>query len=125
MEEPTKLVGQIQTADWVTFIPPVTLRGLVTERADRGLKVDYRSVWAFVQAEKLSFKKTVLASEQDRPDGARRRPQGKKYQPRIDPSRLVFIDETWAKTNLARRCGAGRLAASGSRPRRLSATGTP
>jgi transposase len=34
-----------------------TLRGLVTELADRGLKVDYRTVWSFVHAEKLSFKK--------------------------------------------------------------------
>jgi transposase len=34
-----------------------TLRGLVRELADRGLKVDYRSVWNFVKAEKLSFKK--------------------------------------------------------------------
>jgi transposase len=34
-----------------------TLRGLVAELADRGLKVDYRAVWNFVHAEKLSFKK--------------------------------------------------------------------
>ena len=35
-----------------------TLRGLVAELAEqRGLKVDYRSVWAFVHAEGLSFKK--------------------------------------------------------------------
>ena len=34
-----------------------TLRGLVGELATRGLKVDYRSVWEFVHAEKLSFKK--------------------------------------------------------------------
>jgi putative transposase len=34
-----------------------TLRGLVAELADRGLKVDYRSVWQFVHDEKLSFKK--------------------------------------------------------------------
>ena len=32
-----------------------TLRGLVAELAGRGLKVDYRSVWEFVHAEKLSF----------------------------------------------------------------------
>ena len=32
---------------------------------------------------------------------ARRRARWKKYQGRIDPSRLVFIDETWAKTNMA------------------------
>ena len=36
---------------------PFTLRGLVAELAGRGLKVDYRSVWNFVHAEKLSFKK--------------------------------------------------------------------
>ena len=34
-----------------------TLRGLVGELAARGLKVDYRTVWDFVHAEKLSFKK--------------------------------------------------------------------
>jgi putative transposase len=34
-----------------------TLRGLVAELGERGLKVDYRSVWNFVHAEKLSFKK--------------------------------------------------------------------
>jgi putative transposase len=39
-------------------------------------------------------KKTVLASEQDRPDVARRRAWWKKCQARIDPRRLVFIDET-------------------------------
>jgi putative transposase len=34
-----------------------TLRGLVAELAERGLKVDYRSVWESVHAEKLSYKK--------------------------------------------------------------------
>jgi len=34
-----------------------TLHGLVAELAARGLKVDYRTVWNFVHAEKLSFKK--------------------------------------------------------------------
>ncbi len=34
-----------------------TLRGLVAELAERGLKVDYRAVWDFVHAEKLSYKK--------------------------------------------------------------------
>jgi putative transposase len=32
---------------------------------------------------------------------ARRRAQWQKYQDRIDPARLVFIDETWTKTNMA------------------------
>jgi putative transposase len=34
-----------------------TLRSLVAELAGRGLKVDYRTVWAFVHREGLSFKK--------------------------------------------------------------------
>ena len=34
-----------------------TLRGLVAELAERGLKVDYRTVWKFVHSEGLSFKK--------------------------------------------------------------------
>ena len=34
-----------------------TLHGLVAELGARGLKVDYRSVWDFVHAEKLSYKK--------------------------------------------------------------------
>jgi hypothetical protein len=43
----------------------------------------------------------VLPSEQDRADVARFRARWKKYQGLIDPKRLVFIDETWAKTNMA------------------------
>jgi transposase len=42
---------------------------------------------------------------------ARRRARWKKYQSRLDPKRLVFIDETWAKTNMTRihgRCARGR-----------------
>ncbi len=48
-----------------------TLRGLVAELAERGLKVDYRSVWAFVHAEKLSFKKKPCGR---RTGSSRRRP---------------------------------------------------
>jgi transposase len=43
----------------------------------------------------------VLASEQDRPDIARRRARWKAHQNKLDPRRLVFIDETWVKTNMA------------------------
>ncbi len=78
-----------------------TLRGLVAELAERGLSVDYRTVWTFVHDEKLSYKKSQLALEQERPDVARRRAQWFKYQDRVDPARLVFIDETWTKTNMA------------------------
>ncbi|WCR06909.1 transposase [Paracoccus fistulariae] len=46
-------------------------------------------------------KKTALASEQERPDDARKRERWKAHQGSIDLKRLVFLDETWAKTNMA------------------------
>lgn len=52
-----------------------------------------------------ALKKTVFATEQNRPDVARRRDWWKRHQSKIDASRLVFIDETWAKTNMARTHG--------------------
>jgi hypothetical protein len=54
----------------------------------------------FVHAEGLSFKKTLLAEEQTRPDVARKRARWKTHQGRVAPSQLVFIDETWVKTNM-------------------------
>src|SRR5712675_922400 len=50
-------------------------------------------------------KKTLFATEQDRPDVARKRARWKTHQGRLDPARLVFIDETWAKTNMTRLRG--------------------
>ena len=38
-----------------------TLRGLVAELAERGVRVDYVQVWRFVHAEGLSFKKKRAA----------------------------------------------------------------
>ncbi len=48
-----------------------TLRGLVSELAERGLKVDYRTMWNFVHAENLSFKKN---RGRQRTGPSRRRP---------------------------------------------------
>ena len=56
--KPKKLSGQYR--DWLIErcrSGAFTLRGLVAELAERGLSVDYRSVWEFVHAEKLSYKK--------------------------------------------------------------------
>ena len=49
-----------ENAEWLRSrcrSAPFTLRGLVRELAERGLRVDYRSVWEFVHAEELTFKK--------------------------------------------------------------------
>ena len=43
----------------------------------------------------------MVAGERDRPDVARRRAQWTKYQDRVEAERLVFIDETWTRTDMA------------------------
>ena len=86
---------------------PITLRGLLAEWAERGIKTHPRAVWVFLHAEGLSLKKTLLPKEQTRTNIARRRKQWKAYQGRIARSRLVFIDETWVKTNMAPLRGWG------------------
>lgn len=50
-------------------------------------------------------KKTAHASEQDRPDILKRRQDWFNGQLDLDPEHLVFIDETWASTNMARTRG--------------------
>jgi transposase len=50
-------------------------------------------------------KKTAHAAEQDRPDVVKRRQEWFDGQIDLDPERLVFIDETWASTNMTRLHG--------------------
>jgi len=57
----------------------------------------------------VSKKKTLIAEEQDRPDVAEKRARWKSTQQEIDPDRLVFIDETWAKTNMTRTYGRSEV----------------
>jgi transposase len=53
-------------------------------------------------------KKVLRASEQDRGDVAQRRAEWRVQQAGLDPDRLVFLDETWAKTNMTRPRGRSR-----------------
>jgi putative transposase len=70
------LSQRIRTGDF-------TLRGLAAELAGRGLTVDYRSVWEFVHAEKLSFKKKRGGWRTRSPGrGAAARPVDKVSRPR-------------------------------------------
>jgi transposase len=52
-------------------------------------------------------KKTLFALEQTRTDIARKRQRWRSWQAGLDPRRLVFIDETWIKTNMAPLRGWG------------------
>lgn len=57
------------------------------------------------------LKKSLRASQQDRPDVAEARAQWHQRQLTLDAAHLVFIDETWAKDNMTRlrgRCRRGQ-----------------
>jgi len=51
-------------------------------------------------------KKTGHAAEQDRRDVLTQRWECFENQPDLDPDRLVFVDETWASTKMARTHGS-------------------
>ena len=55
--KPRLLAGDLR--DWLLerTTSDFTLRGLVAELAERGVKVDYVQVWRFAHSEGLSFKK--------------------------------------------------------------------
>ncbi len=57
----------------------------------------------------LTFKKKSLhAAEQERKDVAKARTEWREQQPRLTPSKLVFIDESSVKTNMTRRYGRAK-----------------
>ena len=69
---------------------------------DRGVMASAGTIWTFLDRCRLTFKKkTVHASEQDRPDVHKQREEWFEGQLDLDPAKLVFIDETWASTNMA------------------------
>jgi transposase len=57
------------------------------------------AAWADAQ------KKSLRAAEQDRPDVAKARADWRGNQPSLATGKLIFIDETWTKTNMVRLYG--------------------
>ncbi|WP_264598407.1 IS630 family transposase [Rhodoblastus acidophilus] len=87
--------------------PDMTISELLERlAAERGVKASRSTLWTFLDRCGLTFKKkTAHASEQSRPDILKRREDWLEGQLDLDPQRLVFIDETWASTNMARTRG--------------------
>lgn len=73
--------------------------------AERQHKAGLGLVWRFFDRHGISFKKSIRAAEQDRPDVAAARTAWAENRPKLDPERLVFIDETGTSTNMARLRG--------------------
>lgn len=57
----------------------------------------------------VAQKKSLRAAEQDRPDIAQARAEWRENQRSLDPRQLIFIDETWTKTNMVRLYGWAEL----------------
>ena len=87
-------------------VPDITLPELKHQLARKGAHVSVAALWRFCRRHNITRKeKTAHAAEQDRPDVLKRRRAWFEGQLDLDPARLVFIDETWASTNMARRYG--------------------
>ena len=89
-----------------------TLAALIQEHPDRtladlqvalGTSASLATIWRAVKQLGFTLKKTVRASEHDRPDIAAARAHWVATTPTLDPTRLVFLDETGVATNLLRR----------------------
>jgi transposase len=76
---------------------------------EHGAKFAPSTVWRFLDRHAITFKKTAHATEQQRPDVARRRQAWFDAQPDLDPEHLVFIDESGATTKMARLRGRAPL----------------
>ena len=56
----------------------------------------------------MFLRKSLHAAEQARKDVAKARLEWREQQPKLTPSRLVFIDESSVKTNMIRRYGRAK-----------------
>jgi len=80
------------------------LREKIRER--HGVGFGHATIWRFLARHKITRKKkTGHASEQEREDVAEAREAWFEGQLDLDPSKLVFLDETAVSTNMARRFG--------------------
>jgi transposase len=82
--------------------PDLTLQGLQRLlHEERGVDASLSTIWGLLNDARRTFKKKSLhASEQDRPDVVEQREAWFEGQLDLDPHKLVFVDETWASTNM-------------------------
>lgn len=92
--------------DLVAAEPDLTLEEIRARlKSEKRLKTGTTSVWRFYERHDITFKKTLHAAEQDRPDVAAARAKLKVEQSKLRAPRLVFIDETAVTTKMVRHRG--------------------
>jgi hypothetical protein len=90
--------------------PDLTLQGMQKLlREERGVHASLSTIWGLLRDARRTFKKKSLhAGEQDRPDVLEQREAWFEGQLDLDPRKLVFVDETWASTNMTPLYGWAR-----------------
>jgi transposase len=74
-------------------------------RQEHDIKISIGALWNRLERMGVRFKKSAHATEQERLDVQAEREAWREAQPELDASALVFLDETWLSTNMARRYG--------------------
>ena len=99
--------------DWIAgrveACPEITSKQLQQDLlAERGVQVSEDTAGRFLRSLDLTFKKkTPVAEERDREDVKVRRDEWQRDQNSMRTDKLVFLDETWIKTNMAPLRGWG------------------
>ena len=99
--EPTHADGTAEESTlwvWLQETGHLTLAEMCARLAARGIASKVPALWHQLDKWKMTLKKTLHASEQDHADV-------QAAQPALDITKLVFLDETGASTNMARRYG--------------------
>lgn len=91
---------------WISDKPDMTLAEIHARLvAEYQITIGPNAVWHQLNKWGLTLKKTQRAAEQNRPDVKASRDEWIARQPSMDGTHLVFLDETFANTSMARRYG--------------------
>ncbi|WP_315741718.1 MULTISPECIES: IS630 family transposase [unclassified Bradyrhizobium] len=86
--------------------PDMTLEELKAALSAKGHSFSVSALHRFFARRNITFKKkTAHAAEQERPDVLSKRKDWASKQAELSATKLIFIDETWASTNMARTRG--------------------
>lgn len=104
LEEETTFIEQMvsEHSDWSEAELNAHLR------QERSIEVHDTTVGRFIRAKGWRYKKTVFASERDREEIREARIFWRAWQKHCDTSKLVFLDETGATTNMIRQYGRAK-----------------
>jgi transposase len=91
----------------IEAVPDTTIAELQRRLVDeRSVYASTGTIWTFLDRCDLTVKKkSAYAAEQDRPDVVEEREDWFDGQLDLDPEKLLFVDESFATTNMARRYG--------------------